>query len=866
MTTIFELAAKLQAAGAIEAMLLVIVKATLILAIARLMLMAMPRASAAARHMVATAALVAVAAMPVMSVVIPAWNIVVEKPAVAAAQNAAETSAARTVGATDAEENETPATTAPASGATIGTAISLAKATGVVPDEPLSAMSRAMNITQSTWKGMIALAIGTVTLLMLAQMLVGMVGVWHVSKNAEELTQDAALVELDNARDALALGRDVKLLRSSRISVPVLWGVFKPVLLLPADVVTWPVERLRVVLMHELAHLKRFDGISLIATRIAVSIFWYHPLAWSLERAGRSECERSCDDLVLAAGTKPSEYADHLLAIARSMPTFDPFRSVTLAMSRKSQLEGRLLSILQPHVVRRAFTGRGVAVACALAVAVIIPVSALRLTAEPQQGREAAFQTAQLEKKEQQQKTDASVTVTPDVEAIENYFLAKLGKYDKRADNWMREPKNAEDWYDRAYDLYRNDRFEDAAPAFVRAAELGHKPATSLYNAACSWALLGDARRATEMLAKAINAGWDDFDHIADDSDFDPIRGDAAFQRLVAQGGSDVANRRVTETMERFKQLEKGGATYRKSGDHSYSPRDVEAIVEGVVGGIADGIADGIAQGAEHGGNVGKHLGKSIGKRMEDVFHGGNDWAEVGVDLLRLRKFDESIKALENAVKQGEKVGTSMYNLACAYSLKGDARNGMLWLDKSIENGFSSEEKFLNDPDIALLRKQAGFMDLVQKAADLEMKGCCDDEWDDEDDRSQWRRVAAHHNQIVQKYPQSGRAWFNLGFTALQARDFQTGQNAFQKAISLGYRTGTSSYNIACGYALQNNREAAFQWLNKARAEGFDLRGYLFSDDDLDSLHKDPRFEALADEVDAKRMTEWKWKSEKKRK
>src|SRR5215213_2934350 len=77
MTTIFELAAKLQAAGAIETMLLVIVKATLILAIARLLLMAMPRASAATKHLVATAALVAVAAMPVMTVMVPAWNMAV---------------------------------------------------------------------------------------------------------------------------------------------------------------------------------------------------------------------------------------------------------------------------------------------------------------------------------------------------------------------------------------------------------------------------------------------------------------------------------------------------------------------------------------------------------------------------------------------------------------------------------------------------------------------------------------------------------------------------------------------------------------------------------------------------------------------
>lgn len=829
MTTLLELAARLQAADAIETMLLVLLKATLILLVARLLLMVMPRASAATRHIVATAALVAVAAMPVMTVIVPTWNIVVEQkaaaPAPVATANATETptaapAARKTVGATDAESNES----------AVGTAISVARGIGVVPDEPLSAMSRAMNVTQSTWKGMIALAVIAVTLLMLFQMLLGMAGVWHVAKNAEELTQDMALVELDNARDALALSRDVKLLRSSRISVPVLWGFFKPVLLLPAEVVTWPPERLRVVLLHELAHLKRFDGISLILTRLAVAIFWYHPIAWSLERAGRSECERACDDLVLTnSATKPSEYADHLLAIARSMPTFDPFRSVTLAMSRKSQLEGRLLSILQPHVARRVFSGRGVAVACALAVAVIIPVSALRLTAEQPQ----AVQVAKLHE-ERQKTTDAQMTVTPggvedDVEAIEDYFLAKLGKYSKHADKLMREPKSGDDWYDRAYDLYRNDRYEDAAAAFVRAAELNHKKETSLYNAACSWALLGDARRATEMLARAIDAGWDDFEHIAEDSDFDPIRSDAGFQRLVQRGGTDVATRRMNETMARYRALE-----------------------QGVAGGVKDkkGLDDAIEDAITH---------WTTGKHKVDT-----DWHDVGLDLLRLRQFDQSINAFKNAINKGEKTGTAMYNLACAYSLKGDVRSGMEWLDKSIENGFSSEEKLLNDPDIANLRKQPGFAALVQKAEDLEMQGCCNSSWRDEDDRSEWARVAAHHRAMTQKYPQSGRAWFNLGFTALQARDFRTGQDAFQRAIDLNYRVGTASYNIACGFALQGNRDAAFQWLEKAKANNFELQNYLFNDEDLSSLHDDPRFDALAKEVDANGFR-WKWKKDKKK-
>lgn len=837
MTTLFELAARLQAAGAVETMVLVVFKATLILAIARVLLMAMPRASAATKHIVATATLVAVAAMPIATVVVPAWHIVVEKPAPAPAATETKTGPKTIVGATDAEEGGETVTVTGGASASIGTAISLAKATGVVPDEPLTAMSRAMNITQSTWKGMIALALGGVTLLMFGQMLLGMAGVWHVTKNAEELTQDAALVELDHARDALALSRDVRLLRSGRISVPVLWGFFKPVLLLPADVVTWPAERLRVVLMHELAHLKRFDGISLIATRIAVSIFWYHPLAWSLERAGRSECERACDDLVLAGGTKPSEYADHLLAIARSMPTFDPFRSVTLAMSRKSQLEGRLLSILQPDVARRILSGRGVAVACALAVAVIIPVSALRLTAEQPKPQDVAAKA----KVENTQTTDAEVTVTPHVEAIENYLLAKLGKYDKRADKFLRTPKNAEDWYERAYDLYRSDRYADAAEAFHRAAAEGYSPAKSLYNAACSFALLGDARRANESLAKAIDAGWDDFDHIADDSDFDPIRGDATFQRLVAQGGSDVATRRVTETMERYNALQSG----------MVSEREHRSVSESVGNAIANAISE----------NVSERVGSKVANSLGHMFDEGDDWADVGLDLLRLRRFDESINAFQNAIKRGEKVGTSMYNIACAYSLKGDARNGMVWLDKAIENGFSSDEKLMNDPDIALLRQQNGFDSLRQKAEDLEMRGCCDDDWDDDDDRGQWRKAAAHHRTLTMKYPQSGRAWFNLGFTALQARDFQTGNDAFNRAISLGYRVGTSSYNIACGYALQGNRDAAFQWLDKARDEGFELRNYLHRDEDLEALHNDPRWDALTEEVGGQR---WKRKHKSK--
>src|SRR5690349_6171252 len=134
MTTIFELAARLQAANAAEEMLLMLVKATLILLIARLLLSTLPRASAATKHMIATAALVAVGLMPVLSVLVPAWTIAVApratKAETAPAADADNTRRERTIGVRDDESAAT----------TLSTAVAVVKA---VAPEPLTALERA---------------------------------------------------------------------------------------------------------------------------------------------------------------------------------------------------------------------------------------------------------------------------------------------------------------------------------------------------------------------------------------------------------------------------------------------------------------------------------------------------------------------------------------------------------------------------------------------------------------------------------------------------------------------------------------------------------------------------------------------------
>ncbi|HEX7153089.1 MAG TPA: M56 family metallopeptidase [Thermoanaerobaculia bacterium] len=732
MNTLFDVAIRLQSAGSAEALLLVVVKATLLLLIGHLLLMVLGRAAAATRHVIATLALVAVLALAFFTPVLPAWNLPLLDPP------------QKTIGALGEEE--------PTS---IGTAISVVRETGIAPEKPLAIAERAVNVARNGWKGLIVLSIGVISLLLLAQMLVGMFGVGLVARRADLVDSDDALRELDAARKHLGLSRQVRLLRSERISVPVIWGIARPVLMLPADSIEWSRERLRVVLLHELAHLRRFDGITLLITRAAVSLFWFHPLAWSLHRAGRNACERACDDLVLASGAKASDYADHLLHIAKALPTFDPFRSVTLAMSRKSELEGRLLSILQAGISRSGFTKRGVAIACAIAAFVVIPISAVRLI--------AGGETARPPQEPPLMARTAGTTIE-----VEDVF-PDLGDFFE-----PKEPRDGEDWLKRGNKLYHDERYLEATAAYQKAIQAGHRVDTAAYNMACSYSLANKREEALRALELAVSSGWDDFSHMAEDTDLDPLRSDPRFVKLAG----DASAQRVHHVMNEF--------AHAKDGD---------------------------------------------------------DWFDAGLDLLRLRKMDESITAFERAIAANEKPATAMYNIACAYSLKGDAANGIAWLEKSVAHGFAHVDKLDEDSDIALLRRSPRFAELRRLAQDLQMR---DGGWLIFED---WGDATQHHRKMAEKHPDRGRAWFNLGYTALQARKYDEAVMAFEKAFARDYRRGAAAYNMACAHALAGHEEPAIAALLRARDQGFELHEYLGSDGDLRKLRGNPRFKALKAEV-----------------
>lgn len=157
----------------------------------------------------------------------------------------------------------------------------------------------------------------------------------------------------------LALSRPVELLETEAATMPMTWGLLRPVVLLPAQARDWSEQLLRVVLLHELAHVKRCDVGFQMLGRVTCALHWFHPLAWYALRRLRIERELACDDCVVLAGERASDYAAELLKIAR---TYRPVPlAAAVAMAQRSNLELRIRSMFDracSHLPVSARAGR----------------------------------------------------------------------------------------------------------------------------------------------------------------------------------------------------------------------------------------------------------------------------------------------------------------------------------------------------------------------------------------------------------------------------------------------------------------------------------------------------------------------------
>src|SRR5262245_13535269 len=163
--------------------------------------------------------------------------------------------------------------------------------------------------------------------------------------------------------------------------MPLTWGVWKPVVLLPEESDHWSAEWRRIVLLHELAHIKRRDCLTQLLAQFVCAIYWFNPLVWIAARRLRIEREIACDDYVLQTGTRASDYAKYLLDFAGVMNTNGSpagLPSPAAAGLACSQLESRVRSILDPAIKRKSLSRKALSIVFAVAACLLIPFAALQ--------------------------------------------------------------------------------------------------------------------------------------------------------------------------------------------------------------------------------------------------------------------------------------------------------------------------------------------------------------------------------------------------------------------------------------------------------------------------------------------------------
>jgi beta-lactamase regulating signal transducer with metallopeptidase domain len=338
-----------------------VVKVSILLAVAGVVTTLLRRSSAASRHLVWTVALLAALALPALSGSLPRWRV----PMITLAPSSGTVAAL----GDDVSSRQMAARLFERLGNT-------ASATA-----PAAEIARAPMTTASvSWStvGIVVWLGGTA--LLLGRLLLGLIAVNVLSRRTRSAV-DARWLPLARRLAEDVGASNVTFRRSPRGSMPMACGLFRASVTLPEDADAWPDERLRVVLLHELAHVKRRDCLTHVLAQVACALYWFNPLSWVAARHARAERERACDDLVLAAGTPGADYADQLLEIARVMRAgrlSSVVAGVSLAMAHRSQLEGRLMAILDPSVPRASVSrARCVAIAGCAAIT-LLPLASLQ--------------------------------------------------------------------------------------------------------------------------------------------------------------------------------------------------------------------------------------------------------------------------------------------------------------------------------------------------------------------------------------------------------------------------------------------------------------------------------------------------------
>ncbi len=218
---------------------------------------------------------------------------------------------------------------------------------------------------------------------------------------------------------ALRISRPVAVAVSKRVVAPMLVGVVKPLVLLPAAMLdAQSTAQIEMILLHELAHVRRWDNLVNLVQRLIEAALFFHPAVWLVSRWVRLEREHCCDEVVLSHSNDPRAYAETLAALA--IPGLSPAHAA--AAMANHQLLVRIRHILNLEDRRMTLSAKALTMFAALVVTGALLVA-------------ARAQSNAADNSSDANSTDAAKAKTAIDESVLNRFAERRLKADAGADD-----------------------------------------------------------------------------------------------------------------------------------------------------------------------------------------------------------------------------------------------------------------------------------------------------------------------------------------------------------------------------------------------------------------------------------------------
>ncbi len=207
--------------------------------------------------------------------------------------------------------------------------------------------SHSLVTVSSSWAVLVFALWSVLAAIALIRVVAGMVRLRSLRRNSRSVNLGGLDPILQQTLREVSCDRGGELRISDELSVPTAIGFFKPLVILPA----WALQdlsatQLRPILLHEFAHVRRWDDWTNLFQKLIQAVLFFHPAVWWIERRISLEREMACDEIVLAHTGNPRAYAQSLLSVAEKSFVRRGFSLAQAAVSRMRQTSARIAQIL----------------------------------------------------------------------------------------------------------------------------------------------------------------------------------------------------------------------------------------------------------------------------------------------------------------------------------------------------------------------------------------------------------------------------------------------------------------------------------------------------------------------------------------